>query len=272
MLAACDSPTAQQSTATTPPAAAPIAPADTTRPVRPALASPSAYAYTLPPVNQTAQHPALQAFVRRVQAACAAHRQTALLALVSDSVVVSYGGGIAGKAGFVSEFLNGDWGSYEKLQEAIRLGGTVQRDAAGRLTATYPYLQDGRLYEQNKPLAKLELDPFISYVGLEADVPIYRKPLATSPVLAHLRYPVLLTSYEAPNLPGDWLPVVAADSSFRGYAHASQFYCLANMTLTIESHGNSFWITSVAPYDYCGRLTARSKQKIKIYPLDYAKI
>lgn len=227
-------------------------PVDTTKPapVRPAFAPLlGAYPYTLPPVDQTARYPALQAFVRRVLAACAAHRQTTLLALVSDSVVVSYGGGISGKAGFVSDFLNGDWHGYEKLQEVIRLGGTVQRDAAGRLTATYPYLQDGRLYEQNKLLAKLELDPFISYVGLGADVPVYSKPTATSPLLAHLRYPVLLTSYDAPKLPGDWLQVLAADSSFRGYARDSQLYCLANMTLTIESHGTSFWITSVAPYD-----------------------
>lgn len=253
MLAACNSPTAQQSTATTAPvSAAPIVPVDTTKPVpmRPALAPPpGAYPYTLAPVDQTGQYPALQTFVRRVLAACAAHRQTALLALVSDSVVVSYGGGISGKAGFVSDFLSGGWGGYEKLQEAIRLGGTVQRDAAGRLTATYPYIHDGRLYEPNKLLAKLELDPFMTYVGLSADVPVYSKPTATSPLLAHLRYPVLLTSYDAPDLPGDWLQVLAADSSFRGYARGRQLYCLANMTLTIESHGPSFWITSVASYD-----------------------
>lgn len=253
LLAACNSPAIQQpATAAAPASAAPAVSTDATRPAPKRLVrkpAPGAYPYALPPIDETAQYPALQAFVRRVQAACAARRQTALLALVSDSVVVSYGGGVSGKAGFVSDFLNGDWGGYEKLQEAIQLGGTVQRDAAGQLTATYPYLQDGRLYEQNKLLARLELDPYNSFVGLSANVPIYSQPTTASPVLAHLRYPVLLTNEGAPRLPGDWLQVTAADSSFLGYAHESQLYLLGNMKLVIESHGTGFWITSVAPYD-----------------------
>ncbi|WP_262888378.1 hypothetical protein [Hymenobacter polaris] len=42
---------------------------------------------------------------------------------------------------------------------------------------------------------------------------------------------------------------MAADSSFRGYVHESQLYLLGNLKLVIESHGTSFGITSVAPYD-----------------------
>lgn len=247
LVVACGSPATEQPAAT-----APAAPADTARPA-PAPPAPvpaaGSYPYSLPPVDETARYPVLQQFVRRVLAACATRRQADLLALVSDSVAVSYGGGISGKAGFVSDFLNGDWHGYEKLQEALWLGGTVRRDSAGWLFATYPYVQDGHLYERTPRLARLELDPFTSYVGLSPRVRVYERPDSTSLLVAQLRYPVLLNRDDAPERPGGWLRVTAPDSSFRGYARARQLYCLANMTLTIEPHGRSFWITSVAPFD-----------------------
>lgn len=222
-----------------------------TQPTAQPPATPKSYPYSVPAVNQAAQHPSLQAFLQQVEQACATRQQANLLALVSDSVAVSYGGGITGKQGFVRDFLNAPspGSGYEELRRAIRLGGTVSRNKANQLVATFPYLQDAALYEHNPALAKLEMDPFITYVGLAANLPIYARPDSQSSVLTHLPYPVLSTGYAAAESPKGWLRVVTPDSSFQGYVRDDQLYYMAAMTLLIEEHAGQFKITSVAPYD-----------------------
>lgn len=207
------------------------------------------YPYSIPPVNQVPQEPALQAFVQKILRACAARRPADLLALVDDSVAVSNGGGIYGKPGFVTEFLNNPQpgSGFDRLREVIQFGGTVEHGSAERLIAAFPYFQDGALYKGR--LAHVELDPFISYVGTVPGLVVYRRPTHRSRQVAQLDYPVLFTGYDAPDLGGDWLRVVAVDSSFQGYVEAKNLYCMAAMTLTIVKKKGQFKITSVVPYD-----------------------
>lgn len=213
--------------------------------------SAATYPYTIPPVDQTRQEPALRVFLQKVLHACNTQREKEMLLLVDAQVEVSAGGNLFGKADFITYFLHQDHrgSGYARLRQAIRLGGTVTRDSVGQLLVTFPYLQDDRLYQRNRQLAGLALDPYISYVGIVPEVVIYQQPSRRSKQLAKLDYPVLLTSYDNPMLPGDWLRVVAADSSFRGYTQDSQLYCRADMTLTIQQKNGQFKITSVIPYD-----------------------
>jgi hypothetical protein len=261
-LLACQSPTSEKARLN-PPAADSVAatahPAPTPAPAQAAAPaartepplSTEAYPYYLPPVDETQRDPELRAFVRRVLRACAAQQPAELLALIDESVMVSYGGGIEGKQGFVDEFLNSPTkgAGYQALQEMIGLGGTATRDSTGRLTATFPYLQDERLYQRNRQLAQLSVDPYVTYVGTKPGVSICQRPDRRSRVLRRLDYPVLLTAYDAPELPAPWLRVTAADSSFRGYADGRQLYCLAGPTLTIEYKRGRYCISSVAVYD-----------------------
>ncbi|GAB3839747.1 hypothetical protein GCM10028821_43450 [Hymenobacter jeollabukensis] len=103
----------------TTPAAARTQPAPSTRPP----ARPGAYPYTILPIDETPREPALRAFIEQVLRACARQDQRALLALVDANVAVSMGGGIYGKAGFVSDFLNNPTkgSGYKRLQQILRL-------------------------------------------------------------------------------------------------------------------------------------------------------
>ncbi|RAK62899.1 hypothetical protein DLM85_22125 [Hymenobacter edaphi] len=182
--------------------------------------------------------------------ACARRDQRGLLALVDESVAVSMGGGIYGKAGLVSDFLNSSskGSGYARLQQLLRLGGTIRRDSAGRLTATYPYLQDEDRHSQL--VRQLDFEPFVTFVGTTPDVVVHAAPSSRSPVVRRLAYPVLITPYDAVGRTDFWLPVTAADSSFQGYADARQLYCLADVTLTVEQKNGRLRITSVAPFDW----------------------
>ncbi|RTQ47845.1 hypothetical protein EJV47_18170 [Hymenobacter gummosus] len=241
--------------ATTVDSPAPAVPKPAPAPPAPALppVSKESYPYTIPPVDQTRDDAALQSFVQRVLRACARRDQAALLALVDDSVDVSMGGGLVGKRDFVTDFLNAPrkGQGFQHLADILRLGGTVQRDSAGHLTsATFPYLQDAKLYQRNRQLDQLSTDPFATYVGTAPGIVVHEQPSARSRVLRRLDYPVLLSDYgNTPAPAGSWLQVTAADSSFRGYTDARRLYCLAGVMLIIQPRNGRLLIRSVAPYD-----------------------
>lgn len=200
------------------------------------------------PVNELHTVKGLSAFTDKIIQACNKRDTVYLLSIVDEDVVVSHGGGIYGKDAFRNEFLR-DFNGFEKLKRAIVLGGTIEKDEENPESDIYlyPYLQSAKVYAGKADT--IEIDPYLTAVGITNSVSIHSQPSEKSKVKATLAYPLLKLDPANNLTQGTWYKIFTFDSKLSGYVKINQLYHLADITVTIQKKGDSFSIVSVAPYD-----------------------
>ena len=152
----------------------------------------------VPPVDQCASDPSFVAFRDALRGAIARRDRDAILATISDTIEVDFGGG-AGRGDFTRAWRLDQpatsrlWG---ELGEVLRLG--CVRDPQGAFWAPSMTLQ---LDEHD--------DPFSIMVATEPDAPMHRAADANSPIVARLAWDVVTIGDYAH--PDEWVPVTLAD-------------------------------------------------------------
>ncbi|MBA9078581.1 hypothetical protein [Rufibacter quisquiliarum] len=202
----------------------------------------------IPPVNETAAVPGLADFIKRLVIACDKKDTAYVLRVVDEEVAVSYGGGLYGKAAFLEEFLR-QGGGFTTLKEVLLLGGTHEQDEEypGKAVYVFPYVQAGKLYKGKTDT--LEIDPFLTAVGLERHLVVFKKPSLTAPQVGVLRYPLLKLDPDTNLLHSKWAQVATFDHKIKGYVLWEKLYHLAGTTLRLVNMEEGYRIVSVAPFD-----------------------
>jgi hypothetical protein len=194
------------------------------------------------PVNETKALPDLSLFVNQLIEASERKDTAFVLSVVDDSAAVSYGGGLYGKEAFLQEFIKYSNG-FEKLKQVLELGGTIEEDDV----YLFPYVQSYKLYKDQ--VDTIELDPFLTAVGIDSALVVYSKPKDNAEKKAVLAYPMLQLDPDSGYMQSNWAKVSTIDNKLKGFVKKDRLYFAADITLNIQKKGNSFKIIAVAPYD-----------------------
>lgn len=169
------------------------------------LLSLSAPAVTrLPPLDQCSSDPSFVAFRDELKGAIARRDREAILAIITDTIEVDFGGG-AGREEFARTWgLDNPQTSrlWDELNEILALG--CARDEYGVIWAPSMVRQ---LDEDS--------DPFTTMVAIEPGAAVHRAANADSPVVARLDWDVVTVGEYAH--PEEWVPITLADGR-SGYA------------------------------------------------------
>ncbi|MDQ4087912.1 MAG: hypothetical protein M3177_07895 [Pseudomonadota bacterium] len=198
------------------------------------IAAPAAA--TRPPIDECASDPSFATFRDGLRQAVARRDRDALLASVSDDILVNFGGD-AGPREFAAA-----WGLdrpatselWQELEAVLSLGCARAED--GSFWAPSLYLQRGEVDE----------DPYFTLVVIRPGAPLHASADAASPIVARLEWDVL--QLEADDGADQWLPVTWRDGR-RGYVRDSDVRSRFDYRAGFERRGGRWVMTSFVAGD-----------------------